>query len=93
VRAVFSWSCQALSGDAAGLFGLHPAPDLTTEEAASLAGNSPGCWRCSPQRGDAGAARRAWAQALRILGEIDHADAGHVRAKLCSPLSPGPAMA
>jgi tetratricopeptide (TPR) repeat protein len=32
--------------------------------------------------GAAGAARRAWAQALRILEEIDHADASRVRAKL-----------
>jgi hypothetical protein len=34
--------------------------------------------------GDSGAARRAWAQALRILEEIDHDDAGSVRAKLTS---------
>ena len=34
--------------------------------------------------GDSGAARRAWAQALRILEEIDHADASSVRAKLTS---------
>ena len=32
--------------------------------------------------GDSGGARRAWAQALRILEEIDHADASRVRAKL-----------
>ena len=43
--------------------------------------------------GDAGAARRAWAQALRILEEIDHADAGRVRAKLTSHVSPGQASA
>src|SRR6185437_11203740 len=34
--------------------------------------------------GDSGAARRAWAQALPILEEIDHADASRVRAKLTS---------
>jgi len=34
--------------------------------------------------GDAGVAREAWAQALQILQEIDHADAGRVRAKLTS---------
>jgi hypothetical protein len=34
--------------------------------------------------GDSGAARRAWAQALRILEEIDHDDASSVRAKLTS---------
>ena len=41
VRAVFSWSCHALSDHAAGLFhllGLHPGPDITTPAAASLAG-------------------------------------------------------
>jgi DNA-binding SARP family transcriptional activator/tetratricopeptide (TPR) repeat protein len=43
--------------------------------------------------GDSGAARRAWAQALRILEEIDHADAGGVRAKLTSQVSPGQASA
>jgi len=43
--------------------------------------------------GDAGAARRAWAQALRILEEIDHSDASRVRAKLTSHLSPGHASA
>jgi DNA-binding SARP family transcriptional activator len=40
VRTVFSWSYQALSPDAAGLFrllGLHPGPDLTAPAAASLA--------------------------------------------------------
>jgi DNA-binding SARP family transcriptional activator/tetratricopeptide (TPR) repeat protein len=43
--------------------------------------------------GDSGAARRAWAQALRILEEIDHADADQVRAKLASHRSPGQASA
>jgi len=43
--------------------------------------------------GDSGAARRAWAQALPILEEIDHADASRVRAKLTSHLSPGQASA
>ena len=44
VRAVFSWSCQALSGDAARLFrllGLHPGPDITVRAAASLAAIPP----------------------------------------------------
>jgi tetratricopeptide (TPR) repeat protein len=43
--------------------------------------------------GDSAAARRAWARALRILQEIDHADASRVRAKLTSHLSPGQASA
>jgi len=43
--------------------------------------------------GDSGAARRAWAQALPILEEIDHADASLVRAKLTSHVSPGQASA
>jgi DNA-binding SARP family transcriptional activator/Tfp pilus assembly protein PilF len=41
VRAVFSWSYQALPADAARLFrllGLHPGPDITVDAAASLAG-------------------------------------------------------
>ncbi|HET7013443.1 MAG TPA: BTAD domain-containing putative transcriptional regulator [Streptosporangiaceae bacterium] len=45
VRAVFSWSCQALSDDAARLFrllGLHPGPDISVNAAASLAGLSSG---------------------------------------------------
>src|SRR5262249_41919574 len=40
VRAVFSWSYQALGGAAARLFrllGLHPGPDISTPAAASLA--------------------------------------------------------
>ncbi|GAA3780059.1 BTAD domain-containing putative transcriptional regulator [Plantactinospora mayteni] len=40
VRAVFSWSYQALGASAARLFrllGLHPGPDLTLPAAASLA--------------------------------------------------------
>jgi DNA-binding SARP family transcriptional activator/tetratricopeptide (TPR) repeat protein len=40
-RAVFSWSYQRLSPDAARLFrllGLHPGPDLAVPAAASLAG-------------------------------------------------------
>jgi DNA-binding SARP family transcriptional activator/tetratricopeptide (TPR) repeat protein len=44
VRAVFSWSCHALTDAAAGLFrllGLHPGPDLTLAAAASLAGLPP----------------------------------------------------
>jgi tetratricopeptide (TPR) repeat protein len=45
VRAVFSWSCQQLTTEAARLFrllGLHPGPDITTPAAASLAGVPPG---------------------------------------------------
>ncbi|OLE29796.1 MAG: SARP family transcriptional regulator, partial [Actinobacteria bacterium 13_1_20CM_3_71_11] len=41
VRAVFSWSYQALGGTAARLFrllGLHPGPDIARDAAASLAG-------------------------------------------------------
>jgi tetratricopeptide (TPR) repeat protein len=41
VRAVFSWSYQALTPDAARLFrllGLHPGPDLSAAAVASLAG-------------------------------------------------------
>jgi len=41
VRAVFSWSTQQLSGEAARMFallGLHPGPDICVPAAASLAG-------------------------------------------------------
>lgn len=41
VRAVFSWSCEQLSGPAARMFrllGLHAGPDVTMAAAASLAG-------------------------------------------------------
>jgi DNA-binding SARP family transcriptional activator len=41
VRAVFSWSYEALTPEAARLFrllGLHPGPDLSASAAASLAG-------------------------------------------------------
>ncbi len=41
VRAVFSWSCEQLSGPAARMFrllGLHAGPDVTLAAAASLAG-------------------------------------------------------
>lgn len=41
VRAVFSWSCQQLSGSAARMFrliGVHPGPDITAPAAASMAG-------------------------------------------------------
>jgi DNA-binding SARP family transcriptional activator/Tfp pilus assembly protein PilF len=41
VRAVFSWSYQQLSPDAARMFrllGLHPGPDISAAAAASLAG-------------------------------------------------------
>jgi DNA-binding SARP family transcriptional activator len=40
VRAVFSWSCQQLTPDAARMFrllGLHPGPDISVPGAASLA--------------------------------------------------------
>ena len=40
VRAVFSWSYQQLSADAARMFrllGLHPGPDISVPAAASLA--------------------------------------------------------
>ena len=40
VQAVFSWSYQALTPNAAGMFrllGLHPGPDISTPAAASLA--------------------------------------------------------
>jgi len=43
VQAVFSWSYQALTSDAARLFrllGLHPGPDIAALAAASLAGLS-----------------------------------------------------
>jgi tetratricopeptide (TPR) repeat protein len=43
VQAVFSWSYQALTPDAARLFrllGLHPGPDLSAAAAAGLAGLS-----------------------------------------------------
>ncbi len=43
-RAVFSWSYQALSPEAAGLFralALHPGPDITTAAAVALAGAPP----------------------------------------------------
>jgi DNA-binding SARP family transcriptional activator len=58
VRAVFSWSCQALSDDAARLFrllGLHPGPDVTTPAAASLVGLPPD-------------------RARRLLAELTHAN-------------------
>jgi DNA-binding SARP family transcriptional activator/Tfp pilus assembly protein PilF/DNA-binding XRE family transcriptional regulator len=44
VRAVFSWSYQQLSPQAARLFrllGLHPGPDITVAAAASMAGIPP----------------------------------------------------
>jgi DNA-binding SARP family transcriptional activator len=42
VRAVFSWSYEQLSADAARMFrllGLHPGPDISVPAAASLAGS------------------------------------------------------
>jgi tetratricopeptide (TPR) repeat protein len=43
--------------------------------------------------GEAGAARQAWAQALRIFEEIDHPDTSRVRAKISSHASAGQAWA
>ncbi|MBV9381674.1 MAG: hypothetical protein JO242_13520 [Streptosporangiaceae bacterium] len=43
LRAVFSWSYQQLSEEAADLFqllGIHPGPDISLPAAASLAGTS-----------------------------------------------------
>ena len=57
VRAVFSWSCQALSEDAARLFrllGLHPGPDIGAHAAASLAGARRRKGRPAPGRTDRG---------------------------------------
>ena len=57
LRAVFSWSCQALSEDAARLFrllGLHPGPDISVNAAASLVGLPSG-------------------QARQLLAELAHA--------------------
>ncbi len=45
IRAVFSWSCEQLSGPAARMFrllGLHAGPDVTIAAAASLAGGDRG---------------------------------------------------
>jgi transcriptional regulator with XRE-family HTH domain len=45
VRAVFFWSCRALSVEAARLFrllGLHPGPDLSAPAAASMARSAAG---------------------------------------------------
>ncbi|MBV9856380.1 MAG: tetratricopeptide repeat protein [Streptosporangiaceae bacterium] len=44
LRAVFSWSCQQLSGEAAEMFwllGVHPGPDISLPAAASLAATEP----------------------------------------------------
>jgi DNA-binding SARP family transcriptional activator/DNA-binding XRE family transcriptional regulator len=44
VRAVFSWSYQNLTGQAARMFrllGVHPGPDISAAAAATLAGVSP----------------------------------------------------
>jgi DNA-binding SARP family transcriptional activator/Tfp pilus assembly protein PilF len=48
VRAVFSWSYQALGDDAArllGLLSLHPGPDIGEPAAASLSGQEPSLLR------------------------------------------------
>jgi DNA-binding SARP family transcriptional activator len=45
LRAVFTWSCRELSGQAADLFQLlaiHPGPDISLPAAASLAGRPAG---------------------------------------------------
>jgi NB-ARC domain len=55
-RAVFSWSYQQLSPQAARLFrllGLHPGPDISTHAAASLAASPTGqarAWLCELTR-------------------------------------------
>jgi DNA-binding SARP family transcriptional activator/Tfp pilus assembly protein PilF len=57
LRAVFSWSCQRLTGSAARLFrllGLHPGPDISVPAAAALAAIS-------------------LAEANQILGELTRA--------------------
>lgn len=57
MRAVFSWSYQALSAPAAELFrllGLHPGPVVTTLSAAALSGTDP-------------------ARARALLGELERA--------------------
>jgi tetratricopeptide (TPR) repeat protein/transcriptional regulator with XRE-family HTH domain len=44
LRAVFSWSCQAISSPAARMFrllGVHPGPDISIAAAASLAATGP----------------------------------------------------
>jgi DNA-binding SARP family transcriptional activator len=44
IRAVFSWSYRSLNPDTARMFrllGLHPGPDMTVGDAASLAGIEP----------------------------------------------------
>jgi DNA-binding SARP family transcriptional activator/tetratricopeptide (TPR) repeat protein len=48
VRAVFSWSYRTLSEPAARLFrlsGVHPAPDMSTDTLAALAGTAPAALR------------------------------------------------
>jgi len=50
LRAVFSWSYQALTPDAARVFrllGLHPGPDISAPAVASLTAlHRPGCGPC-----------------------------------------------
>ncbi|MEU5942494.1 tetratricopeptide repeat protein [Micromonospora sp. NPDC047548] len=48
IRAVFSWSYRQLASAPARMFrllGLHPAPDISADAAASLAGATPGAAR------------------------------------------------
>jgi DNA-binding SARP family transcriptional activator/tetratricopeptide (TPR) repeat protein len=64
VRAVFSWSCQQLTQDAARMFrllGLHPGPDISVPAAASLTAT------------DAGQARRLLAELARAHLITEHA--------------------
>jgi NB-ARC domain len=89
VRAVFSWSYDALTPDAARLFrllGLHPGPDITAAATASLArsGDPTHLGDTYHATNDLDAAREAWQQALTILDQLDHPDAGQIRAKLAN---------
>jgi DNA-binding SARP family transcriptional activator/tetratricopeptide (TPR) repeat protein len=77
VRAVFSWSYDQLSDEAARMFrllGLHPGPDISLSAAASLAGAP------SAAGEHADADRRAVAAALRELVRT-HMVAEHVHAR------------
>jgi DNA-binding SARP family transcriptional activator/tetratricopeptide (TPR) repeat protein len=79
VRAVFSWSYDQLSDQAASMFrllGLHPGPDISLSAAVSLAG-APGAAGVP-----AAAGRRAVAAALRELVRT-HMVAEHVHARYC----------
>src|SRR5581483_6097074 len=74
VRAVFSWSYDQLSANAARMFrllGLHPGPDISLSAAVSLAGAAVG---------HADSDRPATAAALRELVRT-HMVAEHVHAR------------